>query len=322
MANIYVAGHKGMVGSAISRELKLDPLVKLITADRKNLDLLNQNQVKTFFKDNKIDQVYLAAAKVGGIHANNSFPAEFIYKNLMIQNNIINSAYESNIKRLMFLGSSCIFPKSAEQPLKEEALLSGYLEPTNEAYAIAKIAGIKMCEFYSRQYGVDYRSVMPTNLYGYGDNYHSDHSHVLPALIQKFHSAKVENKKYVTLWGTGAPLREFLFSDDLARACIHINNLSKKSYIRLTKGKCSFINIGSGEEISISELALLIKKVVGFNGNIKWDSSKPDGTLRKFMDSSRLKSTGWEPSIPLEKGISISYLDYLESKKNGCIRIK
>ena len=245
VTKIFVAGHNGMVGSAICRQLKLDSSVELITINRNELDLINQAEVDSFFSKNNIDEVYLAAAKVGGIHANSTYPAEFIYENLMVQNNVIHSCYRNNVTKLMFLGSSCIFPKLVTQPFKEEALLSGFLEPTNEPYAIAKIAGIKTCEAYRNQYSLDYRSVMPTNLYGYNDNYHPDNSHVLPALIHKFHLAKEENKKSVTLWGTGSPLREFLFVDDLARACIHINNLSHESYIQLTKGKCSFINIGS-----------------------------------------------------------------------------
>jgi len=320
MTKIFVAGHKGMVGSALCRELKLNPNIELLYADRKELDLLDQSNTLKFFRDNKIDQVFLAAAKVGGILANNTYPAEFIYENLTIQSNVINSAYTGGVKKLMFLGSSCIYPKHAEQPLKEEHLLTDLLETTNEPYAIAKIAGIKMCEAYRNQYGVDYRSVMPTNLYGYGDNYHPQNSHVLPALIYKFDLAKTLNKKTVKLWGSGAPYREFLFSDDLARACIHISNLSINDYETLVGQNCSFINIGSGDEISIYDLAILVKKVVGFEGKISWDKDKPDGTPRKLMDSSKLNSSGWIPRVSLEEGVRISYQDFLEKKEQGSLR--
>ena len=310
--NIFIAGHKGMVGSALVRFLKRKK-VKIITKEKKELNLLDQKKVQSFFKNNKIDQVYLAAAKVGGIHANSTYPAEFIYENLMIQNNIIHSAFLSGVKKLLFLGSSCIYPKYAKQPMKEEELLTGKLEPTNEPYAIAKIAGIKTCESYNRQYGVshgiDYRSVMPTNLYGPGDNYHPENSHVVPSLIRRFHEAKVNNLKFVTIWGTGSPLREFLHVEDMARASIKVMNLDKKKYNKIVK-PMSHINIGSGKEISIKELAKKINKIVNFKGKIIFDTAKPNGTLRKITDVRRLVKIGFKHKIDLEEGLEKVYLDF------------
>ena len=275
--------------------------------------MTNQANVNDFFNDNKFDQVYLAAAKVGGIHANSSYPAEFIYQNLMIQNNIIHSAFLSGIKKLLFLGSSCIYPRLANQPIKENELLSGKLEPTNEAYAIAKIAGIKMCESFNRQYDLDYRSIMPTNLYGPGDNYHPENSHVVPALIRKFHEAKLQDLDSVTLWGSGSALREFLYVDDMAAASVFVMNLDKGKYNKSTQKTLSHLNAGSGEECSIKELAKIISNIVCFNGDIKWDLSKPDGTPRKMMDSSKLHSLGWTPKLSLEDGLLKTYNNYLDT---------
>tara|TARA_A100001011_G_scaffold60615_1_gene60415 strand:+ start:658 stop:1626 length:969 start_codon:yes stop_codon:yes gene_type:complete len=310
---IFIAGHKGMVGSALVRLLEKRN-VKIIKKDRTELDLLNQIQVKKFFKTKKIDQVYLAAAKVGGIHANSTLPAEFIYENLMIQTNIIHSAFSNGVKKLLFLGSSCIYPKNVNQPMNEQKLLEGKLEPTNEPYAIAKIAGIKMCESYNRQYGkshgVDYRSIMPTNLYGPGDNYHPENSHVIPGLIYRFHYAKDNNLKYVKIWGSGKPKREFLYVDDMAHAAIHIMNLDKKIYDHHTKKMFSHINVGSGREISIKKLAEVIKDIVGYKGQIKFDKNKPDGVSRKFLDSKLLKKFGWSPIVDLEDGLTKAYNSY------------
>ena len=313
---IFIAGHKGMVGSALVRLLKEQKEVEIITRDRKELDLLNQPDVQKFFKNEKIDQVYLAAAKVGGIYANNTYPAEFIYENLMIQNNLIHNAFLSGVKKLLFLGSSCIYPKNANQPMKEEALLTGTLEPTNEPYAIAKIAGIKMCESYNRQYGlshgIDYRSIMPTNLYGPGDNYHSKNSHVIPGLIHRFHEAKNNNLPDIAIWGTGTQKREFLFVDDMANACIHLQNLDKVTFDKYTTKMCSHINVGSGIEFTIKELAKIIKEVVGYEGLIKFDTTKPDGTSRKFIDSKLLNSFGFQPKINLNDGLMKTYNDFVK----------
>jgi GDP-L-fucose synthase len=310
---VYVVGHNGMVGSALIRILK-EKKVYLITKDRKELDLTNQAKVQNFFKREKPDQVYLAAAKVGGIYANNTYPAEFIYENLIIEANVIHSAFLSGVKKLIFLGSSCIYPKFANQPMKEEELLTGVLEPTNEPYAIAKIAGIKICESYNRQYGsthnVDYRSVMPTNLYGPGDNYDSKNSHVIPALIKKFHEAKIKKKSKVIVWGTGTPRREFLYVDDLARACYHVMNLSKNIYNKNTKPTCSHINVGCGTDLTIEELAKTIKKIIGYKGKIKFDTKKLDGMPRKLLDSSRIKNLGWKPNINLKNGLVKVYEDF------------
>ena len=310
MVRVFIAGHRGMVGSAICRQLALTN-VEVITACRGELDLTNQAKVESFLGVKKVDQVYLAAAKVGGIHANNTYPADFIYQNLMIQNNIIHSAYQSGVMKLLFLGSSCIYPKLAMQPMPESALLSGHLEPTNEPYAVAKIAGIKMCESYNRQYGVDYRSVMPTNLYGPGDNYHPENSHVIPALIQRFHEAKQNGASEVVAWGTGAALREFLHVDDMARAAVHVMNLDLVSYKTKTTPMLSHFNVGTGADCSIKQLTETIAEVIGFSGKIKWDKSKPDGAPQKLMNSSVLISTGWRPKFELKQGLKHSYAWFL-----------
>jgi GDP-L-fucose synthase len=316
---IFVAGHKGMVGSAIVRFLKNQD-VEIITKDRTELDLLNQGSVQKFFEHEKIDQVYLAAAKVGGIYANNTYPADFIYENLMVQANVIHSTFLNGVKKLLFLGSSCIYPKYANQPMKEEELLAGKLEPTNEPYAIAKIAGIKMCESYNRQYGkshgIDYRSVMPTNLYGPGDNYHPENSHVIPGLIYRFHKAKINNLESITIWGTGTPKREFLYVDDLAQASIHVMNLDKKIYNEQISSLSNHINIGSEKELTIKELAKTIKEVINFKGKIQFDTSKPDGSLRKFLNSERINKLGFKPKIDLKEGLIKTYQDYIESNAN------
>jgi len=312
---IYVAGHSGMVGSAIVRKLNEVSENQIIISHHSELDLTNQAATRRFFEKEKPEQVYLAAAKVGGIHANNTYPAEFIYQNLMIESNIIHEAWSSGVKKLLFLGSSCIYPKLAPQPMSESALLTGQLELTNEPYAIAKIAGIKLCESYNRQYGTDYRSVMPTNLYGPGDNYHPENSHVIPALISRFHEAKVAEAPSVTIWGSGKPKREFLNVDDMAAACIHVMNLDKAVYEEHTQPMLSHINVGWGEDITIKELAETIAEVTGYTGNIEYDPTKPDGTPRKLMDSSRLRNLGWEPKIDLVSGLSAAYADFLKSRK-------
>ena len=309
---IFVAGHRGMVGSAIVRQLEKEPSNRIITAARDNLDLTNQTQVNEFFAKNKIDQVYLAAAKVGGIHANNTYPAEFIYQNLMIEANIIHAAHTANVQKLLFLGSSCIYPKLAEQPMSENALLTGALEPTNEPYAIAKIAGIKLCESYNRQYARDFRSVMPTNLYGPGDNYHPENSHVIPALISRFHEAKKSNAPEVVAWGTGAPMREFLYVDDMAQASVFVMNLDPKSYSANTEPMRSHINVGSGVDCTIKELTLAVAATIGYEGEIVWDTSKPDGAPRKLMDVSKLKSLGWKPVTSLKNGLQAAYSAFLD----------
>lgn len=308
---IYVAGHRGMVGSAICRALSNAGATPIVTRSHAELDLTDQLAVKRFFNEEKPDTVYLAAAKVGGILANNSFPAEFIHRNLMIEANVIHEAWASGVKRLLFLGSSCIYPKFADQPMREEALLTGVLEATNEPYAIAKIAGIKLCESYNRQYGVDYRSVMPTNLYGPGDNYHPENSHVVPALIRRLHEAKESGTKEVVIWGTGTPRREFLHVDDMAAASIHVMNMPKAHYVSLTEPMRSHLNVGYGEDLSIGELARLLRDIIGFKGDLVFDPSKPDGTPRKFMDSSRLRSTGWKPAIGIKDGLRLAYADFL-----------
>ena len=312
---IYVAGHRGMVGSAIVRNLQAQGFNNMVTRAHGELDLTNQADVKTFFEQEKPDQVYLAAAKVGGIHANNTYPAEFIYENLMMQNNVIHQAFASGVKRLLFLGSSCIYPKMATQPMSEDALLTGKLEPTNEPYAIAKIAGIKMCESYNRQYGkshgVDYRSVMPTNLYGPGDNYHLENSHVIPALIRRFHEAKVANAPQVMIWGTGTPKREFLYVDDMASASVFVMQLDKATYDQQTEPMQSHINVGFGNDVTIAELATAIGAAVGYEGEIRFDPTKPDGTPRKWMDSSRLNQLGWMATVDLKHGLKEAYQEFL-----------
>lgn len=315
MTRIYIAGHRGMVGGAILRNLKArqdagEPL-ELITRTSAALDLKDQAAVRRFFAEEKPDQVILAAAKVGGIHANNSYPAQFIYENLMIQSNVIHAAWEAGVQRLLQLGSSCIYPKAAPQPMSEEALLTGTLEPTNEPYAVAKIAGIKLCESYNRQYGVDYRSVMPTNLYGPGDNFHPENSHVLPALLRRFHEAAQSGTQSVTIWGSGAPRREFLHVDDMAAASLFVHDLDQPTYAANTDPMLSHINVGSGVDISILELAQLVAKVTGFTGEILTDPSKPDGTMRKLMDVSRLQRMGWQSSISLEAGVDGTYQWFL-----------
>ena len=313
---IYVAGHRGMVGSAIVRQLLGQGVAQsqIITRTRAELDLTDQLGVQQFFAEEKPTQVYMAAAKVGGIHANNTYPADFIYENLMVQNNVIHQAFINGVKKLLFLGSSCIYPKLASQPMNEDALLTGKLEPTNEPYAIAKIAGIKMCESYNRQYGqshgVDYRSVMPTNLYGPGDNYHPENSHVIPALIRRFHEAKMNNAPEVVIWGTGTPRREFLYVDDMARACVFVMELAKDQYDQATTPMQSHLNVGYGSDVTIKELAHAVAKATGYTGRIEFDPSKPDGSPRKWMSSERLHQLGWRPERHLEDGLGRAYLDF------------
>ena len=316
---VFVAGHRGMVGSAIVRQLLKQgyPSDQIITRSRADLDLVCQAAVNSFFESEKPDQVYLAAAKVGGILANDTYPGEFIYQNLMIQANVVDAAFRNGVRKLLFLGSSCIYPKLAPQPMCEDALLTGKLESTNEPYAIAKIAGIKLCESYNRQYGashgVDYRSVMPTNLYGLGDSYHPENSHVIPALIRRFHCAKVQRVPSVAIWGSGTPKREFLYVDDMAAASLHVMNLPKAIYDQYTQPMLSHINVGSGEDVTIADLALLVGKTVGYVGKITFDSAKPDGAPRKLMDSSRLKALGWGARVGLEEGLQFAYMDFLDN---------
>jgi GDP-L-fucose synthase len=320
---IYVAGHRGMVGSAIVRQLINEghPADRIVGRTHSELDLTDQAAVRHFFVTEKPDQVYLAAARVGGIHANNVYPAEFIYDNLMVQSNVIDAAFRNGVKKLLFLGSSCIYPKLAEQPMSESSLLTGLLEPTNEPYAVAKIAGIKTCESYNRQYGkehgIDYRSVMPTNLFGPGDNYHPENSHVIPALIRRFHEAKDKGLMEVAIWGSGNPCREFLYVDDMAAASLHVMNLPKNVYDQHTSPMLSHINVGYGHDVTISQLASLICKAVGYQGKIKFDSTKPDGPPRKLMDSSRLNALGWQPKVDLEIGLTLAYEDFLDKYAIG-----
>ena len=312
---IYVAGHSGMVGSAIVRALHKQGETKIVNRTHAELDLTNQADVQQFFAQEKPTQVYLAAAKVGGIHANNTYPADFIYQNLMVQANVVDAAFRNGVRKLLFLGSSCIYPRMAEQPMREDALLTGVLESTNEPYAIAKIAGIKLCESYNRQYGethgVDYRSIIPTNLYGPGDNYHLENSHVIPSLIRRFHEAKVAKAPSVAIWGTGSPRREFLYVDDMAAASLHVMQLPKALYDQHTQSMQSHINVGSGSDVTIADLARHIANTVGYIGRIKFDVSKPDGAPRKWMDSMRLNSLGWTPQIDLQQGLATAYQNFL-----------
>ncbi len=318
VAKIYVAGHRGMVGSAIVRALQSQGHSNLVLRTHAELDLINQAAVQAFFAEEKPDQVYLAAAKVGGIYANNSYPADFIYQNLMVQANVIEAALRNGVKKLLFLGSSCIYPRMAEQPMPEEALLTGLLEPTNEPYAIAKIAGIKLCESYNRQYGVshgvDYRSVMPTNLYGPGDNYHPQNSHVIPALIRRFHEAKLSGAPSVSIWGSGSPRREFLYVDDMADASVFVMNLPQVAYHQHTQPMLSHINVGFGSDMTIAELAQAVGQTVGYRGTIDFDSSKPDGAPRKWMDSGRLGSLGWQAKMDVMQGLALAYQDFITQK--------
>lgn len=316
---IYVAGHLGMVGSAIFRHLSNNGYSNLVSRTHSQLDLTNQKKVQDFFASENLDEVYLAAAKVGGIKANNDFPADFIYQNLMIQSNVIDAAFRNNVKKILFLGSSCIYPKLAKQPMSEDALLTGILESTNEPYALAKIAGIKLCESYNRQHsqnGIDYRSIMPTNLYGPGDNYHSENSHVIPALIRRFHDAKINNYPKVDIWGSGSPRREFLYVDDLASASVHIMNLDKKTYNKFTQKMQSHINVGVGHDISIADLAFMIKKTVDYNGQIDFDLSKPEGPPQKLMDSSLINTLNWKAKVDLASGLKKTYNDYIMNYQN------
>ena len=308
---IYIAGHRGLVGSAIVRQLESRGFTNLLMRTHKELDLTNQAQVQDFFKQEQPDYVILAAAKVGGIHANNTYPADFIYQNMMIEANVINSAYENKVKRLLFLGSTCIYPKAVEQPMREDALLTDVLEPTNEPYALAKIAGIKLCESYNRQHSTDFRSVMPTNLYGINDNFHPENSHVIPALMRRFYDAKVNNDAEVVVWGTGNAMREFLYVDDMAAASLFVLELGEEAYQAITKPTLSHINIGTGTEITIHELAETMKEIVGFKGEVVFDTTKPDGSLRKLVDVSRIESSGWSYSVDLKKGLKITYAWYL-----------
>ncbi|MDB2590580.1 GDP-L-fucose synthase [Candidatus Thioglobus sp.] len=312
---IYIAGHRGLVGSAIVRQLESRGFTNLLMRTHKELDLCNQAQVQYFFKQEKPDYVILAAAKVGGIHANNTYPADFIYQNMMIEANIINSAYESKVKRLLFLGSTCIYPKAVEQPMCEDALLTDVLEPTNEPYALAKIAGIKLCESYNRQHGTDFRSVMPTNLYGINDNFHPENSHVIPALMRRFHEAKVNNDAEVVVWGTGKAMREFLYVDDMAEASLFVLELDEQTYQANTKPMLSHINVGTGKDVTIREMAETMKEVVGFKGNLTFDTTKPDGSPRKLIDVSRLSNMGWKYSIDLEEGLKKTYKWYFNQDK-------
>ena len=313
---IYVAGHRGMVGSAIVRVLKSQGHTNFIFRTHAELDLTNQLDVDLFFEKENPDIVYMAAAKVGGIHANNTYPADFIYENLMVECNVINSAFKNSVKNLLFLGSSCIYPRLAPQPMDESALLAGSLEPTNEPYAVAKIAGIKLCESYNRQYGishgVDYRSIMPTNLYGPGDNYHSENSHVIPAMINRFHHAKINNNPVVKIWGTGLPKREFLFVDDMARACVHLMDLDKTIFEKNTTPMQSHVNVGIGYDITIKELAYTVAKVVDYQGSIEFDSTKLDGSPRKLLNSNKINSMGWSPGVGLQLGLMQTYKDYVD----------
>ncbi len=311
---IYIAGHRGLVGSAIVRQLEAKGFTNLLMRTHKELDLINQVEVQDFFKRERPDYVILAAAKVGGIHANNTYPADFIYQNMMIEANVINSAYEIKVKRLLFLGSTCIYPKEVEQPMCEDALLTDILEPTNEPYALAKIAGIKLCESYNRQHGTDFRSVMPTNLYGINDNFHPENSHVIPALMRRFHEAKINNSKEVVVWGTGNAMREFLYVDDMAEASLFMLGLDEKTYQANTKPMLSHINVGTGVDVTIREMAQTMKQVIGFEGKLTFDTMKPDGAPRKLIDVSRLANMGWKYSTSLEEGLNKTYEWYINQE--------
>ena len=313
LPKIYVAGHRGMVGSAIIRELQKQGQTNIVVRTHTELELTNQQAVGDFFKAEKPDQVYLAAARVGGIHANNTYPAEFIYDNLMVQANVIHAAFKVGVQKLLFLGSSCIYPKAVKQPMREDALLTGILESTNQPYAVAKIAGIKLCESYNRQYGVDYRSVMPTNLYGTGDYYHSENSHVIPALIRRFHEAKINHIPEVVIWGSGSPMREFLYVDDMAAASVYVMNLDKSIYDQHTEPMLSHINVGYGSDVTIKQLAQAISEVLGYQGRISFDVTKPDGSSRKLMDTGRLNSLCLHAKINFKEGLSMTYQDYLSN---------
>jgi len=314
---IYVAGHNGLVGSAIVRTLRAQGHTDIVTRSHRELELTDQAQVRAFFRAERIDQVYLAAARVGGIHANNTYPAEFIYDNMMVQANVVHEAWRNGVHKLLFLGSSCIYPRLATQPIKEEYLMSGMLEPTNEPYAMAKIAGIKLCESYNRQYGTDYRSVMPTNLYGPGDNYHPENSHVIPALMRRFHEARVGDAPEVVIWGSGTPMREFLYVDDMAAASVYVMNLDQAAYAVSTDAMHSHINVGTGEDVTIADLARLVGEVVGYRGRIRFDTSKPDGTPRKLLDVSKLKHLGWQAGTPLPEGLQLAYDAFLATMAGG-----
>lgn len=316
-ARVFVAGHRGMVGCAIVRRLEALGYCNIVTRTHAELDLTNQAAVEAFFSEERIDQVYLAAAKVGGIHANDTYPADFIYENLMIEANVVGSAHRHGVQKLLFLGSSCIYPKFAPQPIAEDTLLTGALEPTNEPYAIAKIAGIKLCESYNRQFGRDYRSVMPTNLYGPGDNYHPENSHVIPGLIRRFHEAKLAGTPQVQVWGSGRPKREFLYVDDMASASVHVMELGSERWRSLVKPMCSHINVGFGSDITIAELAQLVADTVGFDGALVFDTAQPDGTPRKWVDSALLRRCGWEPTVSLKDGLKFAYDAFLRNSTSG-----
>jgi GDP-L-fucose synthase len=316
---IFVAGHRGMVGSALVRALRTRPDVELVLRTRQQLDLCDGTQCESFFARSQIDTVYIAAARVGGIYANHHYPAEFIRQNLQIQTNVIHSAWKHHVGKLLFLGSSCIYPRLAPQPIREESLLTGPLEPTNEPYAVAKIAGIKLCESYNRQYGTDFRCLMPTNLYGPGDNFHAEDSHVLPALIRRFHEAQIHGQPRVIIWGSGDPLREFLHVDDLANACLHLMALPRERMQALVSPQCSHLNVGSGEEVRIGTLATMIAEAIGYEGHIAFDTSQPDGTPRKLLDSSKLQSTGWQPTIRLQDGIEHTVTHYVAGHTSNAL---
>lgn len=315
---IYIAGHRGLVGSALVRALRAAGQADIVTRSHAELELTDQARVRDFFRAERIDQVYLAAARVGGIHANDHYPAEFIYDNLMVQANVVHEAWRAGVRKLLFLGSSCIYPRLAAQPIREEYLMNGMLEPTNEPYAMAKIAGIKLCESYNRQYGTDYRSVMPTNLYGPGDNYHSENSHVIPALLRRFHEAKTKAAPEVVIWGSGKPMREFLYVDDMAAASVHVMNLAPETYATSTDAMHSHINVGTGQDVTIAELARLVGQTVGYRGAIVFDASKPDGTPRKLLDVSKLAALGWRASTPLAEGLQRTYTAYLACLDARC----